>query len=145
MTRYNQHNTPGLRTRFWEKVDKSGTCWIWTATVSIGGRYGAIRVDRKMRPAHRVAYELERGPIPDGLEIDHLCGNTRCVRPDHLELVTHRENMRRGRGWAGVNARKTHCDRHQLPLVQTKRERLCRVCRAEDNRAYRRRKGMVAA
>lgn len=130
-----------LEERFWSKVNKTDGCWLWTANVGIGGRYGSFSVKGKDKPAHRVAYELVRGPIPDGLELDHLCSNTICVNPDHLEPVTHVENMRRGNGWAGENARKTHCARHGNPLVRIGLRRGCRECRAEDNRNYRLRKG----
>lgn len=80
--------------RFWSKVDASGDCWEWT-----GGRtdtdYGLFNVDRRMVKAYRFSYELLVGPIPDGLEIDHLCRMRHCVNPDHLEPVTRSENNRR--------------------------------------------------
>lgn len=129
--------------RLWEKVDKTGDCWLWTRSLTIGNRYGGLSVDGRMRPAHRVAYELTVGPIPDGLELDHLCRNTRCVRPAHLEPVTHRENMRRGQGWAGQNARKSTCARHGIALSQRRWGRICTECAKERNAAYRRRKGGV--
>jgi HNH endonuclease len=67
-----------------------GDCWRWTGDVSVRG-YGRI----KRRAAHRVSYELFVGPIPAGMTIDHLCFNTRCVNPAHLEPVTAEENLRR--------------------------------------------------
>jgi hypothetical protein len=84
--------------RFWEKVDKRGECWIWTAGTSAAG-YGLFGSGEqgKMVYAHRTAYQFEAGPIPDGLELDHLCRNPRCVNPDHLEPVTHQENCKRGK------------------------------------------------
>lgn len=72
------------------RVSDSG-CWIWQGSVSNTG-YGRIG----SRYAHRVSYERSNGPIPDGLTIDHLCRTTLCVNPDHLEPVTHRENVLRG-------------------------------------------------
>lgn len=117
--------------RFWEKVDKSGECWIWTARVAPNG-YGHFAVSHA-RPtaAHRVAYELTVGPIPAGLVLDHLCRNTRCVRPDHLEPVTQAENMRRG-----LKGQQTHCKRgHSLtdpanlyPVALRRGHRRCRAC-----------------
>lgn len=94
--------------RFWEKVDKSGDCWVWTASTRPSGtrHYGRIKVSGRDQLAHRVAYELEVGPIPDGLTIDHLCKNTLCVRPSHLEAVTLAENIRRG---TSANGTKSHC------------------------------------
>lgn len=90
--------------RFWDKVDKagavpahlpeSGPCWFWTGTRSDEG-YGSVRWEGPMLKAHRVAYELLVGPIPEGLEIDHLCRVTSCVNPAHLEPVTPAVNVAR--------------------------------------------------
>jgi hypothetical protein len=122
---------------FWAKVDTTGDCWEWTASRHPSG-YGQIawRTDGKSLPrrAHRVAWELLVGSIPDGMELDHLCRNPACVNPDHLEVVTHRENMRRGMGVFGINARKTHCNSgHRLDEDNTIREpggtRRCRTCK----------------
>ena len=80
--------------RFASYVDKSGDCWLWTGSRNWDG-YGQFQLkDRSVR-AHRFAYETQVGPIPDGLEIDHLCRVRACARVDHLEVVTHAENMRR--------------------------------------------------
>lgn len=85
-----------LEDRFWEKVDKSGECWTWQAGQTSTG-YGAfsIIVDGKstMAKAHRVSYEMEFGPIPDGDYIDHICHTPLCVRPEHLRAVTQKQNM----------------------------------------------------
>lgn len=83
-----------LADRFWEKVAKSPECWLWTGHTNEKG-YGYASVNRRHVGAHRVSWELHHGPIPDGLEIDHLCFTRACVRPDHLEPVTHLENLRR--------------------------------------------------
>lgn len=80
--------------RFWEKVDKSGDCWVWTAGKTVKG-YGTFRTwPRRLVLAHRFAYESVHGEIPDGLELDHrvTCSKS-CVRPDHLRPVTHRQNQ----------------------------------------------------
>ncbi len=115
-----------LSERFWEKVDKSGDCWLWTASRDTTG-YGCIRVAGVLRVAHRVAFEMAFGAT--ALELDHLCRVRACVNPSHLEPVTHAENMRRG-AWA----RKTHCPRgHAYDETNTCRHaatgnRYCREC-----------------
>lgn len=136
-----------LHDRFWSKVDKSGDCWLWTAHVNNRG-YGmfGMKVDTKptMRTAHRVAYEMERGPIPSGLEIDHLCRVRICVNPAHLEAVTHHENLMRGTGFAATNAAKTHCVRgheytpdntYDCPSVDGGRQ--CRACKRVNDARYK--------
>ena len=102
--------------RFWSKVDDDGPtapgmssrCHVWTAADN-GAGYGVLKLNGRMVLAHRLAYELLVGPIPTGLQIDHLCRNRRCVNVEHLEPVTHRENALRGVGASARNALKTHC------------------------------------
>lgn len=77
-------------------VDPETGCWNFTGSVSKDG-YGRRSFDGKMTTAHRSVYEQLRGPIPDGLDLDHLCRNRRCVNPDHLEPVTRRVNVMRGK------------------------------------------------
>ena len=77
--------------RFWAKVQKTDTCWLWTGSQNPAG-YGTFWLDGTVVNSHRVAYELTQGPICEGLELDHLCNVKHCVNPDHLEAVTHREN-----------------------------------------------------
>jgi HNH endonuclease len=92
MTRY---GLP-LEIRLWARVDKTDDCWNWTGNLQSSG-YGVITENRKSYVVHRLTYTWVKGPIPVGLEIDHLCRNKRCVRPDHLEAVTHGENVRRAK------------------------------------------------
>lgn len=120
--------------RFWEKVDKSQECWVWTASKVHDG-YGRFWSGGRVLLAHRVAYELEVGPIPDGLSLDHLCKNRACVRPDHLEPVTHTENIRRGEP-----ANRTHCRKgHPYDESNTYRYKGRRYCRACNRETQRRR------
>lgn len=101
--------------RFWAKVNKEGPvhptlgtkCWLWTACLVDG--YGYFRVSKKMSYAHKFSYELSVGEVPDGLQLDHLCRNRHCVRQDHLEPVTCRENLLRGKTLTATFAAKTHC------------------------------------
>ncbi len=85
--------------RFEARVDRSGDCHLWTGGLQTRGYgwLGSLRIGSGL--AHRFAWELERGPIPDGLTIDHRCRNKRCVRVEHLELVTREENSRRRWTW----------------------------------------------
>lgn len=117
-------------------------CWEWTAGRT-GGGYGAIMVEGRQSTAHRVVYEVFVGPIPIGLDLDHLCRNRGCVRPDHLEPVTRRENLLRGETLAARHAAKTHCDAgHELTVENVyerkdKPGRMCRECRRlVDSRRY---------
>lgn len=108
------NNRQDAEERFWAKVDKNGPiwngtpCWLWLGSQRNGG-YGQFWDGLHIAKAHRFAYELLIGPIPDGLEPDHLCRNRTCVSPTHLEVVTHRVNLLRGTGFPAQNARKTHC------------------------------------
>lgn len=139
-----------LEERFWPKVDKLGPggCWLWTASTDRYG-YGRIhvgtsRADSKLKAAHNVAYELLIGPIPVGLELDHLCRITACVNPAHLEPVTHRENLLRSDSVSGKAARVTHCPQGHLYDKQNTRVtngvRQCRACDREYQRLRRRKK-----
>lgn len=129
------------------EVTASG-CWEWTGK-RIRAGYGSIGVyvdgKQKQKLAHRVSYEVSRRPIPEGMQLDHLCRVRHCVNPDHLEPVTASENVRRSPiAKAGVNARKTHCvNGHEFTPENTGRDakgdRYCRACiNARSRAAYAR-------
>lgn len=117
-------------------IDFGPDCWLWTGERNWAG-YGRVKVKSvegvwKWIQAHRLAYELAVGPIPAGLQIDHLCGNRGCVNPDHLQPVTGYVNTHRSNGPAALNARKTHCPQgHEYDEANTDRScgrRHCRIC-----------------
>ncbi len=120
------------------KVNPNTDCWEWTASLNKG--YGQVNVNQKILPAHRVMYELKRGLIPLGQDLDHLCRVSRCINPKHLEPVSHRENLLRGVGWAGLNSKKTHCKNGHLlsdDNIIWRNGRLgreCRICRLKSKR-----------
>lgn len=138
---------PDFVARFWSKVDMRGPkdCWAWTGARTSGRGYGYVTGKCVSPIAHRIAYELLVGPVPDGLTLDHLCRNRLCVNPRHLEPVTNRENILRGTGPSAVNARRTHCV-HGHPFDETNTvrrvrkgtvERICLACRRERNATRR--------
>lgn len=120
-------------------------CWEWLGTPSTP--YGSIMIGGRSTPAHRVVYELLSGPIPPGLELDHLCRNTRCVRPAHLEPVTHQENARRGKQGVLREPLSACPHGHLLDEVNTyvspQGWRRCRRCRCLRQRRYVQRKSVV--
>lgn len=132
--------------RFWNKVNKTESCWNWTSATN-GFGYGLFWSFGKMVTAHRFSYELARGPIPKGLTLDHLCRNTICVNPDHLEPVTMRENILRGQSPTAINARKSYCvNGHELTdenLIKMKLLqygcRCCKICQRTYNNKYQKR------
>jgi hypothetical protein len=116
-------------------------CWLWLGTIDADG-YGVTKRRGRQWKAHRWLWTIMRGPIPDGLVVDHLCRVRRCVNPNHMELVPNELNTQRGEGWAGKNLRKTHCKYgHPFDLLNTHikgGERVCLTCRREQAaRTYR--------
>lgn len=121
--------------KFWARVEREvpDGCWQWTGAKNRDG-YGNVRRAGRVASAHVVAFQLLVGPVPEGLEIDHLCRNRACVNPAHLEPVPHRTNVLRGDAPPAANARKTHCIRgHNLTdpanvYNMPSGGRRCRVC-----------------
>lgn len=126
--------------RMWREIEpRTSGCWEWTGPVDHKG-YGNITLRYRSYKVHRLMYETYVGMIPEGLVIDHLCRNRRCVNPDHLEPVTIGENVRRG------DLVKTHCLKgHPLTednVYRTAKGRQCKACakaRAATQRALKRR------
>lgn len=121
----------GIGERFWRNVAKSTDgCWEWTGYIAPSG-YGQFKAGRTLW-AHRCAYVLSLGVVGDGLYLDHLCRNRRCVNPAHLEPVSARVNLLRGDTKAAQNAAKTHCDSgHALcgdNLRVWRGHRQCKAC-----------------
>ena len=134
--------TPFDQLRILRQVRTSDKCWEWIGTKKTTG-YGRVKVHNQTLQAHRVMYEWLVGPIPVGLQLDHLCRNVGCVNPDHLEPVTGRENILRGDGWAAQNARKTHCKNgHEFTeeITRRKNRRTCKICARDAQRRFRARK-----
>lgn len=153
--------------RFFKLVEKQPSgCWLWKgASVqgTRGGRYAVLSRGGEQKLAHRWVYEQAHGPIPEGLVLDHLCRNTLCVNPDHLEPVTNQENTLRGVISEVQTTRfeaRTHCKRgHEMTEENTRLQRTrpkgrfnpdgtpyefvarrCRACESEQNRRQRERR-----
>lgn len=135
--------------RFMAKVEPepNSGCWLWLGALNGKGygvfeRFGVGR--RRANTAHRFSYEVHRGPIPEGLDLDHLCRVHQCVNPSHLEAVPRRVNLLRGAGFNAINAAKTHCrlghpfsgDNLVIVINTYGTERRCRECRNRVARAY---------
>ena len=113
--------------RFWGHVNKTDDCWEWTSALDNDG-YGIIQLtqpSRVNRKAHRISYELSIGSIPEGMTIDHLCRNKKCVNPEHLEAVTARENAKRANYDSGFEAG-----------VKYAREQIAKVFEIKANETY---------
>ena len=132
---------------FWARVEKTDSCWLWVGHTASNG-YGRVVFDGVSQAAHRVAYKILVGPIPEGSELDHVksrgCISRACVNPAHLEPVTHRENTLRGETITAAAAAKSHCPRgHALvegnlvPSSLRNGRRGCLTCSRERARQRR--------
>jgi len=136
--------------RFNRKTSIQGNgCLLWTDKP--WNKYGILRMGCRNQRAHVLSYEHYVGPVPNGLELDHLCRNTLCVNPTHLEAVTHKVNVLRGEGWAAKNARKTHCPQghsYAVHAVYYRRRdgtefKQCGTCQKETKRRWARKQRQI--
>lgn len=130
---FNETPTAADVDRLWKSVRKTNDCWLWTGALDTRG-YGQIKVAGRLWMVHRVVYELAVVRLAGDLVVDHLCRVPTCVRPDHLEPVTNRENTLRGTNFIAENAAKTHCPQgHAYDEANTIRERSgrrrCHTCK----------------
>jgi len=116
-----------LTNKFWDKVNKTSTYWLWTGAKNPQG-YGQTRINYKLFLAHRITYMTIIGEIPKNLELDHLCRVRNCINPEHLEPVTHKENMLRG-ARPGPAKKATCFKGHQLRYKFGRQ--ICDTCRNE--------------
>lgn len=135
--------------RIMRKVNVTGGCWIWLGCRITDWRkvktYGNCRYRKQSILVHKLLYTTLRGIVPLGLELDHTCQNTACVNPDHLEPVSHLENMQRGK-LCVLRTPKTHCPKgHEYTLENTFHETnvngtmvyRCRICQRANSQRYK--------
>lgn len=124
---------------FWNKIEKTEACWLWTGTKTKTG-YGRLVRRGRWYMAHRYAYTNLVGDIPDGLELDHLCRIRNCVRPEHLEAVTHTVNVQRGSGGrpTALKCPQGHEYAGTNLYIRPNGFQDCRACRAASARRRRR-------
>lgn len=124
-----------------EMIPEAG-CWLWVGYVHPATGYGWAPMKGRSSLAHRRVYETVRGPIPDGMTLDHRCRVRSCVNPDHLRVCTHRENILApgSLGASAINSRKTNCPWCERPYTKVNRDggRVCGPCHREKSNRYRR-------
>lgn len=136
--------TEEQKRRFMALVNiRPGMCWLWKGNHSKGyGRFLVQSADQQTIASHRFAYLAFVGKIPEGLELDHLCRNTRCCNPEHVEPVTREENLRRSDVALGIRSAATHCaSGHEFTkantYIRTSGRRACKECNRRRHQSTR--------
>lgn len=126
-------------------VDLAAPCWVFRGKVNNSG-YGSLSSAGKKWMAHRYMWTLMRGPIPEKMQVDHLCRVRRCLNPQHMEIVDCRTNLLRGTGASAQHARKVACPKCGKPYdyIHPNGSRRCRSCQQamQKDRYNRRRQGL---
>ncbi len=141
-----------LESRFWMKVNKTDTCWLWMGCLAEGyGVFNCVIDGIKHQRAHRVSYVLSGKKLIKNKTLDHLCRVRNCVRPDHLEQVSRKENIIRGFGAGAINHRKTYCKNgHPFDEDNTYYRKYggrdCRLCKQRRwNKMYKNNKSALSS
>ena len=122
------------------RIDPVTGCHVWTGYKNAGG-YGRSRIQGTRQMVHRIVWEHKNGPVPEGLELDHICRNTSCCNPEHLRAVTSKENTLAGYNPCARNARKSHCPVCGSEFSPRKNGgRYCRPCHIKKNSEYAKQK-----
>ena len=130
--------TEDEKKRFDSKWVEDKGCYLWQSPLDRDG-YGTFYFRKKNRRAHRVSYYYTTGNIPEGMVVDHICGIRNCVKPDHLRLLTPRENALDSRGIGAINAKKTHCKNGHSFDRKYGNQRYCSICQAAKTKRLRKR------
>lgn len=129
--------------RFWAKVQKTDDCWLWIGAKNSNSRvlpYGRFLWHGKVHVAHRVSWWIAGRDIPSGYELDHLCRNASCVNPDHLDLVTRSENLKRKPRIKKEMCPQGHFYTEENTYTYPDGRYACKECVRKAGRAYQRRK-----